>query len=410
MPPSASFTNGLKTAMEAQAASSSSIPPVTRYLLIWLPVSYFLCLIGLSHWLLKYLALIPTNSFLIHTYPWIMLTHVLVENNGLMLGIAVGTLATLGRRLEEEIGSKQYFAVLFICALTSSVGVIVGTAVLFSTGSMALYQYYSGFLPCVMGIVVGTWKRCPDEVLSVAFAPGVGLRARYLPLVAAGVCLVYELIFGHSAPSETEVSQGVDELFPGSDVAPALIALYWSWFYLRFLAYNPQSAALLPSLMPPASPVSPHHGDTGLCGLGRNGDPSPSFCFIAMFPPQLQPIIAPCSRVGFAIVRCFGLGGAVVEFEEMKQRLGQNADPNGGDNRDTERILIVTGAGAGAGAGTRSPADEGLQPLPGSSADEADRRRKIALEALQERLRQQSQNSTRPAAPVTAPAEKGAEP
>ena len=347
-----------------------ALPTVTRALVVWLPVSYILCVVA-SHSVLKYTALIPANTFLVHAYPWNVLTHTVFENNGIFLFIALASLVTMGKKLEEEWGKRRFILLLLVSTLTSSIGVIVATAVLYSSGSMALHQYFAGFLPCVMGIMVGYWQRCPDEVM-------VQFRVRYLPAIGLLLCGLYEVVFGPVTPTEADIHSGADDLFAGSDTFPAVCGLFWSWFFLRFI----YPTAFDQGSMPPAGV------DSGLCGLGFGGDPSPSFALDQVLPPPLRPLLAPVTSAGFLVVRCIGLGGAVAEYDPVKQEAERKSAALAQRQGDphAQKILVVSHSGD-------SPADGTLQPLPGSSADEAERRRQKARQALQERLDRQNQQA-----------------
>ncbi|BGP55050.1 hypothetical protein JCM8202_000432 [Rhodotorula sphaerocarpa] len=131
-----------------------------------------------------------------------------------------------------------------------------------------------------------------------------------------------------------------------------LVQFGWivSWFYLRFLKYNE--------------------------GVDFRGDRSETFAFHNWFPPLIQKYVQRAAAFAFALAVRF----KVLPSWGLDVELGGGAGGSGG----------MGGAGGGAA----------YTPVPGGQRAEAERRRQMALEALDRRM----------AAPPSTPATAGATP
>ncbi|BGP15462.1 hypothetical protein JCM10213v2_003441 [Rhodosporidiobolus nylandii] len=126
-----------------------------------------------------------------------------------------------------------------------------------------------------------------------------------------------------------------------------LIQFGWlvSWFYLRFIKWS-------------------ESGDF-------RGDRSETFAFASWFPPFVQPYVTKLSTFVFGLALRFRL---IAPWTDIESGLGSS-----------------TGAG-------------GYQQVPGGQRAEAERRRQLALEALDRRMASTPTSAPAPAAPAPAPA------
>jgi hypothetical protein len=322
--------------------SAIAVPPASRALSLLLPVSFFLSVAAPTT--IGLFALVPTNTFIGHMRPWILLTSVVYEAR--FVSMIVGILATLfwARHVESAWGTPVFVRFAVVVALLTNVSIVLLSIFLYASHVIGpLYQYYTGSLPLVMGLAVAMWQQGPDNTVA---GP---VRFTNVPVGLLLFVALYEVFAAPAVyPTENDVGKA-DDHWPGSVFLPAALGWFYSWFYLRFLQER----------------------------NGVVGDPSTTFALHMMFPLPLRVVVLLVSVTLFPLIRLIGLGARVdAELSRAQQKEE--------DNRiQVPNIVVVRNDPANGGRGKN---DMTAKPLPGSNETEADRRRKIALNALAERL------------------------
>ncbi|KAI9833416.1 MAG: hypothetical protein M1826_007514 [Phylliscum demangeonii] len=327
-----------------------NIPPLTRLLLAALLILSFLTgALRYRQWarkgvdgqrpddtpasaiLVPYLTIVPQLSLF---YPWVLLTSTLVESNLFGLVITLVTIFYGGRYLERAWSSAEFGKFLLIVSIVSNV---------------------------VASAIYVAWYAVTGDIM------------RSLTTVAGGVALqaAFLVAFKQLVPEHTvTIAKGVVKMrvkhFPALFVLCATVAgvvlrlhatliLAWmgfltSWIYLRFYRFSPDVASAA----------------TGRTS-GIRGDASESFAFAAFFPDPLSaPVAAVSARVYQILVTiriCTPFSPEDVETgNEQAHARGEAGLPS-----------LLNGAGR---SGVRG----------GGKREEAERRRALALKALDQRL------------------------
>jgi membrane associated rhomboid family serine protease len=350
-----------------------NIPPVTRTLLLLLygltvlnsllipssPLSFFIRIGQGSPWL----SLIPGQSFL---YPWTLLTASLVEQN--IFGLLVNTLTLFfgGRYLERAWGLPEFAKfIVLICAIPNALCFLVYLAWYGMSDSHGALYVCSAATAC-----------SADRPRSTTISGGIALQSAFL---VAFKQLVPEhtvsLLQGtlrmrvKHFPAVFLLANTVAGLVLGTDTAMFLswFAFLTSWTYLRFYRLSP--------LMTTTT--------TGGDVPSVRGDASDTFAFAYFFPDPLHaPVAAVADRVYDALVAL----RVCTPFSDEDVDVGNeqaSARAEGGG------ALPLTAAAAARGSGRR---------------EEAERRRALALKALDQRLHAATAKPPTGAAIMTIPA------
>ncbi|KAK9366518.1 eukaryotic integral membrane protein-domain-containing protein [Lipomyces kononenkoae] len=317
--------------------------------------------IDLSSVYVSYLTVVPAISIV---FPWTFITASFVEQNLIALLIAIATFYYGAKYCERVWGSRELAKFLLIVSgipnfivflLYILAFVITGnTDVVFTTicGGVALQ---SAFLVA--------FKQLVPEHTVILFRGIIKIRVKHFP----ALFLLINTIFG---------------LF-GAHVA-ALLAwsgFFTSWIYLRFYRISNVSSGVefysSSSILPPpvtanglsspssapaaisGSPHSPHHVAT------TRGDASDTFSMANFFPDAIAPAV---SFVGDRLFSVLVKLHICVPFSQ----------------EDIEASNLRNGQFR----------QRAVAPLPGSVRAEAERRRALALQALDQRLAQGKKEST----------------
>ncbi|KAK2744033.1 hypothetical protein FQN57_004486 [Myotisia sp. PD_48] len=345
-----------------------SIPPVTRGILSIICAFSFLH--GVARWRqisegglsapVPYLSLVPAQFIV---YPWTLLTATFVEQNIFTVLINGATIFYGGKYLERAWGSREFGKFILIIALTSNTVMaflyIVTYAIRPHPGISN--KGISGGVAIQAAFLVAFKQLVPEHTVTILRGI-VKMRVKHFP----ALFLLFNAIGG---------------LLLGTDVAFHLswLGVLISWTFLRFYKRQPDLSG------------------TSTTRLGLKGDASETFAFACFFPDAIQPPIAFISDSIFTILVSirvctpFSADDIACGNEQALAR-GEAGLPS---------LLNNVGRG-GAKSGKR---------------EEAERRRAIALKALDQRLQtasasrsqqvqsppQQSQPSLpTPAAPAVA--------
>lgn len=317
-----------------------NVPPVTRALIL-LTIS-FTFLYGLAIWnalprssaesitppdlSIPYLTLVPSKSIF---YPWTILTSTFVEQNTLNFFVNLTAVFLGGRYLERAWGSKDFGIAVLVGAVVPSL-LVIPTYVIwgfFMRNTTRADTPIAGAITLQAAFLVAFKQLVPEH--TVSFYKVVKIRVKHFPAVFLLLNTISGIVFG-------------------TDTALLLAwyGLVTTWTYLRFFKYQPELGS-----------------STG--GLRLQGDASETFAFATFFPNILQPPIAAiCDRIytflcSFNIIKPFS-DEAVASSNEQAAARGDAGLPT-----------VMNQSRAARGMNKR---------------DEAERRRALALKALDERL------------------------
>lgn len=361
-----------------------NLPPVTRILLISLLALSFLY--NVARWrrldsgnqnpIIPYLTLVPSQFY---WAPWTLLTATFVEQNIFTVLLNGAALFYGGKYLERAWGSREFAKFILVIALVPNLL------------SVPFYLSWVGVTGnSVRGYASLTQTDCIDSCAAPATDSSISLVS--LTQICGGVSLqaAFLVAFKQLVPEHTvALLKGIVKMrvkhFPalflllntlsgfifGTDTAAILawLGLMASWTYLRFYKHQPDLTG------------------TSTDGVGIKGDASETFAFACFFPDAIQPPIAFVADQIYSALVALKVCTPFSEEEiasgnEQALARGQTGLPNLLNNRDR-------GSGAYRGFGKR---------------EEAERRRALALKALDQRLQAATAGRAAPAAqpPVTA--------
>ncbi|KAK2757670.1 hypothetical protein FQN54_004639 [Arachnomyces sp. PD_36] len=358
-----------------------NIPPVTRILLILLIALSFLY--NLARWraidamtpamqaarteppIIPYLTLVPSKVLY---YPWTLLTATFVEQNIFTVLINGATLFYGGKYLERAWGSREFGK--FIIAVSLIPNVI---AVLVYISWSAL-QRGSGtsrsYVPPFPKILRYNLLIIRNSSLT-AICGGISVQASFLvafkQLVPEHTVTILKGIIKMRVkhfPALFLLLNAIGGIVFGTHTAAILswLGILTSWTYLRFYKRQPDLSG------------------TSTSELGIKGDASETFAFAYFFPDTLQPPIAFVSDriynvlVSLRICTPFSAEDVASGNEQAMAR-GEAGLPN----------LLQNGGRVGGGAARAM-----------GKREEAERRRAIALKALDQRLQAATAGRSQP--------------
>ncbi|KAJ6780564.1 hypothetical protein PWT90_11055 [Aphanocladium album] len=305
-----------------------NIPPVTRVLLIALVAQSLLsAAIRYRQWSETASIVIPYLTLvpqLSLVYPWTFLTSTLVEGNIFTLAIACFTLYQGGRYLERAWSSADLAKFLVIVSLVPNV-LTFATMVFFFTltrNERWTLSTITGTIPLQISFLVAFSQLVPAHTVTL-FRGVVSLRVMRTPILYTGLVAVL----------------GLTPVLSRAAVWQAAYGFLASWTYLRFYK------TVFPDL-DSSQPAS------------LRGDASETFAFAEFFPAPVKPAVAALADQIFGILVAVRICTPFSAADVSHAR---------GD------ALPRRAGGAGGGA-------------PGGARAEAERRRAIALRALDQRL------------------------
>ncbi|KJK64753.1 Eukaryotic integral membrane protein DUF1751 [Aspergillus parasiticus SU-1] len=340
-----------------------NIPPATRTCLITLLTLSLLY--NIARWrqidatgghplttpVVPYLTLVPSEFFY---YPWTFLTATFVEQNIFTVLLNGATLFYGGKYLERAWGSREFAKFILTVAVIPNVTIVplylLGTTI--RGGSTSGYALLSGTecttscafpadspFPSVTQICGGmsiqtsflvAFKQLVPEHTVTIFKGLVKMRVKHFPALFLLLSTISGIVFG-------------------THVAAILswLGLLTSWTYLRFFKRQPDLTG------------------TSTDGLGFKGDASETFAFACFFPDAIQPPISFVSEQVYSLLVALKI---CTPFSEEDIASGN------------QQVLARGEAGLPTlnnhRGGTRGAAKR----------EEAERRRALALKALDQRL------------------------
>ncbi|KAJ5934962.1 hypothetical protein N7466_004509 [Penicillium verhagenii] len=320
-----------------------NIPPATRFFLVSLLALSLLY--NIARWreldysaggvqvtpIIPYLTLVPSRFFF---YPWTLATATLVEQNIFTVLLNAATIFYGGKYLERAWGSREFSK--FIVAVT----VIPNVAII------PIYL--------IWGTVPGQDTRSLTQICG-----GVSIQASFLvafkQLVPEHTVAIFKGIIKMRVkhfPALFLLLNTLSGILIGTDTAAILawLGLLTSWTYLRFYKQQPDLTG------------------TSTSGLGIKGDASETFAFACLFPDVMQP---PIAFVADQIYTLLVTVHILKPFSEDDIASGNQQVLARGEAGLPTLLSSHRGGSAGGSRGKR---------------EEADRRRALALKALDQRL------------------------
>jgi membrane associated rhomboid family serine protease len=340
-----------------------NIPPVTRGLLVLVVALSFLY--NLARWeqlrttpaseapaqaRVPYLALVPAVSIF---NPWTFLTATFVEQNILTLFVNGATIFFGGKYLERAWGSTEFAKVVLIATLIPNLIVVpiyIAWGATMGNPSRSLTPITGGIT--LQATFLVAFKQLVPEHTVTILKGIVKMRVKHFPALFLLLNSLSGLVFG-------------------TDTAAILswVGLLTAWTYLRFYKIQPDISS----------------STTG--GRGLRGDASETFAFAMFFPDVMQPPIAfGCDQIYILLTNlkiCTPFSNEdIASGNEQAAARGEAGLPH----------LLNNGARGGRGSGKR---------------EEAERRRALALKALDQRLStaSSSKGTAQPVQVVPAPSQ-----
>lgn len=354
-----------------------NLPPITRGLLV---ATIFFTLLNFvlrpqSNWVEKvekpligvgngvpYLTIIPGKSII---YPWVFALATVVEQNLVGLIINGATLFYGGRYLERAWGEKEFAKfILFVAMVPNILSFLLYLAGFVITSKTVPLYVQLDTLTCLLlmvnsrttisggiaiqaGFLVSFKQLVPEH--TVAIAKGlIRMRVKHFP----AIFLLANTISGVVIGTETAMFL-------------AYFGFMTAWVYLRFYRVSPSFS-------------SAATGD----GSVIRGDASDTFAFAHFFP---EPIQTPMGQFADGIYNVLISLGVCTPFS--------TEDIDAGNDQASARAegglpsIMNPNSRGGRGGATRA---------------EAERRRALALKALDQRLHAAAARTATPAAPPTS--------
>ena len=173
----------------------SSIPPVTRNLLIINVILFAATLIN-EEFMVKTFAMFYPASYFFR--PWQIITHMFMHGGVWHIFFNMWSLWMFGSVLEQAIGSKKFGVYYFLSGLGAvalhTFVQYLQVAPLLEAGNMQAYYALVntptlGASGAVYGILIGYALLYPDSILTLVFPP-ISLKAKWFILIFAAIELV----------------------------------------------------------------------------------------------------------------------------------------------------------------------------------------------------------------------------
>lgn len=190
----------------------SSIPRVTRFLLVTNVIFFVATLINRQFMLMTFALFAPSSPFF---HIWQIITYMFMHDGIWHILFNMYGLFFFGSMVERMIGERKFLFLYFMCGF-GAVAMHLGVASL--AGSSLLNVPMLGASGCVFGLVIAYAMLFPQSRLTLIFPP-ITLTAKWWALIYAGV----ELLTG-----VTGTASGVAHFAHlGGMLVGFLLLLYW---------------------------------------------------------------------------------------------------------------------------------------------------------------------------------------
>ncbi|KAL3446579.1 eukaryotic integral membrane protein-domain-containing protein [Aspergillus insuetus] len=277
-----------------------NIPPATRVCLISLITLSFLY--NIARWrqlditpgtptvspTVPYLTLVPSHFIF---YPWTLLTATFVEQNIFTVLLNLATIFYGGKYLERAWGSREFTK--FIVTIAVVPNVVMVPFYLFwiavTGGSSSGYAFFS-HEECITSC---TFPADTPSFSVTQICGGISIQASFLvafkQLVPEHTVTIFKGLVKMRVkhfPAVFLLLNSISGLVLGTHIAASLawLGLMTSWTYLRFFKRQPDLTG------------------TSTDGLGVKGDASETFAFKCLFPDAIQPPIGFVSDLIYSVL------------------------------------------------------------------------------------------------------------
>lgn len=273
---------------------------------------------------MPYLALVPAK---VHYYPWTLITTTFVEQNLISFFISVATILFGGRYFERAWGSRGFAMTVLVTSLIPNVLVVF----IYYIWGAIMGNISRADTPCVGSItlqaafIVAFKQLVPEHTISI-YKGMIKFRVKHFP----AIFLLLNTLSGFILGTDTAL------VF-------AWLGFLTSWIYLRFYKKQPDLTGASTSI---------------------KGDASETFAFATFFPNIVQPPIAAFSELIFDLLCAMKL---CTPFSDEAIELSNQQAASRGDSGLPTFVKQSRGKAM-------------------SKREEAERRRALALRALDQRL------------------------
>ncbi|EMC95151.1 hypothetical protein BAUCODRAFT_35143 [Baudoinia panamericana UAMH 10762] len=301
---------------------TASLPSVPASQLAQQPANY----LSDPRWAVPFLALVPIRSI---RYPWTFATAAVIENNVVSLAISASVIWFGGRYLERAWGGTEFAKFLLVaCTIPNLLTFCVYAIWHASVRTPDFPTPIQGLLALEAGFLVSLKQLVPEHTVSL-FRNTVRVRIKHFPAIFTLANIVSGPLLG-----------------TWTALWLSLFGFLTSWIYLRFYRITELTSTA-----------------TGESAKMR-GDASDTFSFVAFFPDGMHPFLAPlCDSIYALLVQL----NVCTPFSEDAIDAG-NENVAARSEGGLPSIMNHSSAGSG---GRRA---------------EAERRRALALKALDQRL------------------------
>lgn len=281
--------------------------------------------------LIPYIQLIPRYAIF---YPWVFATAVFAEISfvGFLVSLAVLVVAT--KYVEKFWGYKEVLKYIFLVGiLTNLITVIMVIIINMLRGNVqGMNQPLGGGASYYMGFLIVLKQVIPEHNV-VLFQGLVNFRVKHFPFILLVLALVWSIAF--------------KSLYP---IFPAMFSFIVSYNYLRFI-----QSFYADSLLPTVNPASAANANTNII----RGDASDAFQLIEFFPSALKPVLQPAINGVYDVAVLLSL---IAPFDE--------------DAIELSNLRVQN-------------MSQQAEVMSNKANTEADRRRQVALQVIEERINQQ---------------------
>jgi membrane associated rhomboid family serine protease len=254
-----------------------NIPPATRVCLISLITLSFLY--NIARWrqlditpgtptvspTVPYLTLVPSHFIF---YPWTLLTATFVEQNIFTVLLNLATIFYGGKYLERAWGSREFTKFIVTIAVVPNVVMVpfyLFWVAVTGSSSSGVTQICGG-ISIQASFLVAFKQLVPEHTVTI-FKGLVKMRVKHFPAVFLLLNSISGLVLG------THIAASL-----------AWFGVLTSWTYLRFFKRQPDLTG------------------TSTDGLGVKGDASETFAFKCLFPDAIQPPIGFVSDLVYSVL------------------------------------------------------------------------------------------------------------
>lgn len=296
----------------------------------------------------QWMTLVPALSII---FPWTIVLCSFIETDLLSLVLTLATLFYGGKYLERAWGSWEFAKFLLVITIGPNLVTLFACLALFVVTRDTTYvqRNICGGTALQAGFLVAFKQLVPEHTVTL-FRGILKIRVKNFPGIFLTVNQIISIITGSELPTTL-----------------ATAGFFLAWVYLRFFKTT------LPEI-------------GGTTGAALKGDASETFALAHFFPEFIQPPIAYLSNLVFSLLVTIRV---CTPFSEHDVEAG-NARAEARGDLGLNGLTRLAGNGVGGGGST----------LPGSARAEAERRRALALKALDQRLQTNNKTSTAPG-PIT---------